>query len=105
MQSYHRLESLMNLTPGYRREFIVAGRQMLLLQEGAVVALLENRCPHQGFSLVDARVKGHTLTCAAHAVSFSLLNGEVQPGAAFKCGALKIYELAYRGNEVGVYLE
>lgn len=105
MQSYHRLESLMNLAPGYRREFIVAGRQMLLLQEGDAVALVENRCPHQGFSLVDARVKGNILTCAAHAVSFSLQTGEVQPGAAFKCAALKIYELAYRGNEVGVYLD
>ena len=105
MQTYHRLESLMNLAPGYRREFIVAGRQLLLLQEGEVTALVENRCPHQGFSLVDARVRGDVLTCAAHAVSFSLRNGAVQPGAAFHCSALKIYELVYRGNEVGVYLD
>jgi nitrite reductase/ring-hydroxylating ferredoxin subunit len=105
MQTYHRLESLMNLAPGYRREFIVAGHQLLLLQEGSNLALIENRCPHQGFSLVDAHVKNGVLTCAAHAVAFSLQNGEVQPGAAFRCSALKVFELVYRGNEVGVYLD
>ena len=105
MQSYYRLESLMNLAPGYRREFIIAGRQMLLLQEDVRPVLIENSCPHQGFSLVDARVTGEILTCAAHAVSFSLLSGEVQPGAAFHCSALKVFELVYRGNEVGVYLD
>ena len=105
MQSYHRLDSLMNLAPGYRRHFIVAGRQLLLLQEGDVVALIDNRCPHQGFSLIDARVQGDKLTCAAHAVTFSLRDGAVQPGAAFKCGALRIYDVVYRGNEVGVYLD
>lgn len=105
MQTYHRLESLMNLAPGYRREFMVSGKQLLLLQEGEQLALVENRCPHQGFSLVDGRVEGGLLTCAAHAVSFSLRDGAVQPGAAFKCAALKVYELIYRGNEVGVYLD
>jgi nitrite reductase/ring-hydroxylating ferredoxin subunit len=105
MQSYHRLESLMNLAPGYRREFIVAGRQLLLMQTDNTVVLIDNRCPHQGFSLADSHVRGDMLTCAAHAVTFSLRDGAVQPGAAFKCAALRIYEVVYRGNEIGVYLD
>lgn len=103
MEQYHRLESLMNLQPGYRREFIVAGRQLLLVQPENKPFLIENRCPHQGFSLIDATVRGDKITCAAHIVTFSMQDGAVQPGSAVKCGALKVFELVFRGNEVGVF--
>jgi len=103
MQSYHRLESLMNLQPGYRREFIVAGRQLLLTQPDNKPYLIENRCPHQGFSLIDAQVSGGNITCAAHMVTFSLENGQIQGESHIICSALKTFELVFQGNEVGVF--
>lgn len=103
MKSYHRLESLMNLHPGYRKEFIVAGKQLLLVQPEQKPFLIENRCPHQGFSLSDADLHPDAITCAAHVVTFSLLNGEPMPGSHIRCSALKTYEVVYQGNELGVF--
>ncbi len=103
MKSYYRLESLMNLYEGYCREFIVDGRQLLLTQSSSKPFLIENKCPHQGFSLVDAHIEDSMITCAAHMVTFSMIDGRVQPGSHIRCGALKVYELVYQGNEVGVF--
>lgn len=101
--AFHRLEKLINLQEGYRQVFRVDGISLLLLVENGRTYLLRNMCPHKGFPLHNGSMNGSRLRCAFHAMEFDLAQGgrcvqhPMQPG-------VKMYELVYEGNEVGVEL-
>jgi nitrite reductase/ring-hydroxylating ferredoxin subunit len=48
---------------------------ILVLLTRAGVFAVENRCPHMGRALSDARIRGRRLTCLAHGRSFDLGTG------------------------------
>ncbi|MDX5372423.1 MAG: Rieske (2Fe-2S) protein [Pseudomonadaceae bacterium] len=93
------LERLINLQDGYRRTFQVAGRDLLLLVVDGQPLLLENRCPHQGAPLHNATLNGQVLRCARHGLEFDLRSGAPLTAA---CAALRMFELAYDGDRVGI---
>lgn len=96
-----RLETLSSLHDGYRRVFRVSGRELLLLQVDGEHFLIENRCPHQGFPLLDASRQGSTIRCSRHGFSFDLVSGACV-GDSSKCGRLVRYQPVYEGNAIGV---
>jgi nitrite reductase/ring-hydroxylating ferredoxin subunit len=48
------------------------GTAVLLLHTRRGVFAVENQCPHRGSPLVDARVRGATLTCSMHGWRYDL---------------------------------
>lgn len=97
--AYRSLEKLINLYDGYRGVFRVGQRDLLLLQEGGELRLLDRYCPHAGQALDQAACIDNTLRCPRHGYCFSLQDGRVLEGA---CPALRLYPLAFEGNSVGV---
>ena len=101
--TYFALEQLVNLHDGYRRVFRVDGISLLLIQENGQRYLCRDMCPHKGFPMHTGTMLGSRLRCAYHAMEFDLardgrcIQHPLQPG-------VKMYELVYEGNEVGVEL-
>lgn len=99
------LEKLINLEDGYRREFLVEYRRVLLLQHNGERYLLEARCPHLEHPLIEARIDGTDITCPLHGYRFSLRTGQLMQASHDSCRPLKLWPVAYEGAEVGIALE
>ncbi|WOJ95941.1 Rieske 2Fe-2S domain-containing protein [Congregibacter brevis] len=89
----------MNLHDGYRKLVSVQGQQMLLCQEEGSLRLFSRHCPHEGQVLDKATVVQDVLTCPRHHIQFSLSDGKPLRSL---CGSLRVYNLVYEGNSVGV---
>lgn len=68
--------TLADLKPGSTRLLRVGHDQVALfrLSDGRVFAV-DNRCPHEGYPLVQGAVSGQTLTCVWHNFKFDLKDG------------------------------
>ena len=100
--AFHALEKLMCLEDGYRREFIIDGIPLLLIQEDGQRYLIRNQCPHRGASLTEGAVTAGVIRCPNHGWSFSLSDGQCRLPAPGPC--LTRYTLIYDGNQIGVAL-
>ena len=101
---FHSLEKLINLQPGYRRQFKIDNLHLLLLYSGDELVLLESLCPHAGHSLLNAELHGDTIECPRHGYRFRLSDGLLTRATEQPCRNLRCYQLIYRGNEVGIVL-
>jgi nitrite reductase/ring-hydroxylating ferredoxin subunit len=63
------------LRDGLRLRRRVGGVELLLLHEGDLTAVVENRCPHMGARLDRGEVEGTTLWCPKHGFSYDLVTG------------------------------
>lgn len=97
--AFRSLEKLINLHDGYRRVFLIDGLEMLLIQEAGERWLIGRRCPHARQALDSAEIDGGAIRCSRHGYRFSLRDG--QPLAA-DCDRLRIFDLVYEGNSLGV---
>ena len=61
------------------------------------VYAVDNRCPHQGYALLQGAVKGEQLTCAWHHWKFELDEGGV---CSFGGEAVRSYPVEVRGGQV-----
>ncbi len=84
--------------------FRIDQHQLLLLQIGTELLLLEANCPHRGHPLLESDVEDSLLRCPLHGYQFNLVNGELLYYAEERCRGLKRYELVYRDNQVGALL-
>ena len=100
--AFYPLERLVNLYEGYRQAFMIAGKPLLLLQEGGRTHLLINQCPHQQAPLTKASIEQGILQCPVHGIRFDLATGRAQAGCA---QSLQYLPLAYEGNQVGVVFD
>ena len=102
--TYLALEKLHQLSDGYRREFRVAGEDLLLLVDNGKRYLIKNRCPHLGQSLSRATLTAEGLRCPGHGIVFSL-----ESGCAVNAGDcsdhLEFVPIAYEGNTLGIYVD
>ena len=101
---FYLLEKLINLHEGYRREFKIDERQLLLIQELGELYLIEAFCPHRGHALADATIHGDAIRCPLHGYLFALRDGAVQIASEELCRALRRYDVVYRNTDVGVML-
>jgi nitrite reductase/ring-hydroxylating ferredoxin subunit len=53
----------------------VGGIELLVIFHRRRFTVVENRCPHAGAALDDARISGRTLTCSAHFHRYPLGGG------------------------------
>lgn len=96
------LEKLINLHDGYRKEFIVEYQRVLLVQHEGERYIIEARCPHLEHPLAEARLEGEVLLCPLHHYRFSLRDGRVIESTREDCRPLKVWPVAYDGQEVGI---
>lgn len=61
----------------------VDGLLLLVIFRRKRFTVVENRCPHAGAALDDARVMGRTLTCAAHSYRYPLTGGACVSGPRY----------------------
>jgi nitrite reductase/ring-hydroxylating ferredoxin subunit len=69
------LGAVAELSRSKRSVVIVNGQQLLVLCVRRRFTVLENRCPHLGLPLDDARVVGRTLVCPGHGYKYALADG------------------------------
>lgn len=101
---FYRLENLINLHDGYRREFKIDQSQLLLIQELGELYLIEAFCPHRGHSLAAASIQNNTVRCPLHGYQFALRDGSLRVASEESCRALRRYDVVYRDTDVGVML-
>ncbi len=70
------------------------GKDLVMLREEDQVYLIQNKCPHQGLSLKDAKCENGMVICPFHQYRFSLENGR---GHGLY---LERYPVEYRENGV-----
>jgi nitrite reductase/ring-hydroxylating ferredoxin subunit len=74
-------------------------KRIALLRTGEGIFAADNRCPHQGYALVQGDVAGEVLTCAWHNWKFRLTDGKCLFGGE----SLRTYPVQVRDG--GVYLD
>lgn len=97
------LEKLMNLHDGYTRSCRVDYHNLLLLQRGGECFVIESQCPHRAHPLVSAAITDAVLQCPLHGYQFSLRTGELLYASEEPCRSLRVWEVVYQGNEVGIF--
>lgn len=102
---FHPLEKLINLQDGYTRQFKIDNLQLLLIQRDGERYLIEAQCPHRAHPLDAATIDGDIIQCALHQYRFSIVDGRLLHATEEPCRGLRVFELVYQGNEVGVILE
>jgi len=102
---YFALEKLINLYDGYSKSITIDALHLLLMQHENQVYLIEGRCPHRGHPLNTADLVDTTLRCPLHNYRFSIRTGELLEATEEPCRGLRLYELVYRENELGVMID
>lgn len=102
--AFYPLANLVDLHDGYRAAFRVHGHSLLLIQDEGRSYLIENRCPHMDAPLVTGQVEGGVIACRAHGIRFQLNSGKPMGPLADTLDCLRLYDLIYEGNKVGVDL-
>ncbi|MDG0992450.1 MAG: Rieske 2Fe-2S domain-containing protein [Luminiphilus sp.] len=97
--AFLRLDRLINLYDGYRKTIRVDQLEVLMIQEGGEVCVVQSRCPHREFPLEKGSIKEGVITCPWHNMAFDLGTGVHLGGG---CDSLKIYEPVFQGNLVGI---
>ena len=74
------LGTVAELSRSKRSVVAVDGRELLVLHARRRFTVVDNRCPHLGLPLDDARVVGRTLVCGSHGYKYALADGAHIPG-------------------------
>ena len=104
-QTHERLVALgdvAELQRAKRSVVVVDGRELLVLHVRRRFTVLENRCPHLGLPLDDARVVGRTLVCSTHGYKYGLADGAHIPGWRCPSGGAGRLNLLATSIEGGV---
>lgn len=85
---------------GEIKDVRIGDRRAIIIRTGEGIVAYQNECPHQGVSLCEGHLDGHTLTCPAHAWQFDTHTGQ---GINPRNTALKKYPL--RLDAEGVWID
>ncbi len=99
---FHSLAALTTLYDGYTGVFKINGLSLLLIQEEGQRYIIEDRCPHMDARLSTGSIIGSDITCRAHGISFCLKSGKAQGPLAHTLDGLRLFAVAYDGNQIGV---
>lgn len=102
---FYPLEKLINLHDDYVRQFKIDNLHLLLVQRHGELFLLEAHCPHRGHPLASAAIASGIIECPLHHYQFALADGRLLRATESPCRALRVFDVVYAGNEVGVMLE
>ncbi len=101
---FYKLAEKSELTNGYRKAFSVEDHSLLLIQEEDEIFLIENKCGHFGVPMEQAQITGTTFICREHGISFDLKTGAVSNRPWENCDPLKVFEVHWDGDSVGLLL-
>jgi 3-phenylpropionate/trans-cinnamate dioxygenase ferredoxin subunit len=85
-----------------RKLIFVDGRSIVIFNIGGVMHAIDNSCPHNGASLANGKLEGHTLQCPAHGLRFDVTTG-CSPGVGGLC--LTTFPVATTDGRVVVVLD
>lgn len=91
--------SVDDLPVGGRKLFRYYDKRIALFRTERSVHAVDNRCPHQGYALLQGEMKGETLTCAWHNWKFELDQGGL---CSFGGENVRSYPVEVRGGQVFV---
>jgi 3-phenylpropionate/trans-cinnamate dioxygenase ferredoxin subunit len=74
---WQALGSVKSLTRQKRSVVAVGGLELLVIFHRRRLTVVENRCPHRGAGLANARVSRRSLTCPMHSHRYSLVDGMI----------------------------
>jgi nitrite reductase/ring-hydroxylating ferredoxin subunit len=94
-----RAASVGDLPVEGRKLFRHYDKRIALFRTERAIHAIDNRCPHQGYGLLDGDVKGETLTCAWHNWKFELDQGGL---CSFGGESVRSYPVEVRGDQVFV---
>ncbi len=100
--AFYSLANLIDMYDGFAAAYNVAGRQILLLQDGNEVFAIANRCPHMDAPLASGKVSQGAIVCRAHGIAFDLRSGRARGPLADTLDCLHFFPVVYEGNKVGV---
>jgi 3-phenylpropionate/trans-cinnamate dioxygenase ferredoxin subunit len=95
--SFEDVGSVQQIPNGGIRLVEVGGEDVLLSRFGESVHAVGGNCTHAFSSLGDGKVRGKTVTCAAHGASFDLTTGRAMGGS---CPNLPVYSVRLEGMRV-----
>ncbi len=93
-----RLEEVPNLG---KKQVIIAGQEVLLVNVKGSIYAVEAECPHQGAPLSGALVKDTYLACPRHGYRFDLKDGSCKEHPEF---ILKTWPVRIENDEIFVEL-
>lgn len=99
------LEKLINLHDGYQRRFKIDSLHLLLVQRQGELYLFEAYCPHRNHPLETAVIGNGMVQCARHQYQFAIDDGRLLLATENSCRGLRVFPVAYEGNEVGFMCE
>lgn len=91
--------SIDDLPIGGRKLLRHYDKRIALFRTEQAIYAVDNRCPHQGYALLQGDVKQETLTCAWHNWKFELDEGG---NCSFGGEAVRAYPVEVRGGQVMV---
>lgn len=97
--AFEKICTLDDVWEGEMSGFTTAdGTQILVVGlPGGEVRAVQSKCPHQEFSLLQARLDKHVLICRAHLWQFDLRSGD---GINPRDCALAVYPTRIEGDDV-----
>lgn len=104
LMRFYTLERLINLHDGYKKIFKIDHHNLMLVQQGGELFLIESLCPHRGHPLSESDLEGDKLRCPLHNYQFDIATGDLIVATEEPCRNLKVYELIYQEKEVGLML-
>ena len=91
--------SIEDLPIGGRKLFRHYDKRIALFRTGNDIYAIDNRCPHQGYALLQGEMKEETLTCAWHNWKFELDQRGI---ASFGGEAVRTYPVEVRNGQLFV---
>jgi nitrite reductase/ring-hydroxylating ferredoxin subunit len=88
-----------DLPIGGRKLFRYYDKRVAVFRTERAIYAIDNRCPHQGYALLQGDVKEETLTCAWHNWKFELDEGGF---CSFGGESVRTYPVEVRGGQVFV---
>ena len=61
---------------------VVDGKEILIIQTGAKIFAIGNKCTHRGCKLSGGKLDGTTVRCPCHGSMFNIMTGAVVKGPA-----------------------
>jgi 3-phenylpropionate/trans-cinnamate dioxygenase ferredoxin subunit len=95
------LDAQAQLKENFAQKWTVNNKTICLLLSNNVLYAFENKCPHNGASLIGAKCNQDiNIVCPLHRYAFSLVDGKA---VSNPCGPLQVYKVVVENN--GVFVE
>ena len=104
-KKFYPLIAKQDISNDSKQVFKIGQLELLLIAQEQELFLIENKCGHFGAPLEDGRLIDQTIACTHHGISFDLKTGQISNRPWENCDAIKVFEISWQDNMLGVELE